>query len=82
MVHANTNNIRYTATAKFSDGTEQDVTVLANWISSDDSIAHVKTNSGFSNGEVSAKETGTATITATVPSLSGASGFTTIIVIP
>jgi uncharacterized protein YjdB len=75
-----TNNIHYTATATFSDGTSQNVTAIANWTSSNPSVAEVKTNQGFSNGEVSAKKPGTATITATVPSLGNASGNTTITV--
>jgi uncharacterized protein YjdB len=76
-----TNNIPYTATAVFSDGFTQDVTAIAKWTSSDDSIAQVKTNQGKSNGEVSAKKVGgPVTITATVPSLGNASGSTTITV--
>ena len=78
---AGTNHIPYTATAVFSDGFTQDVTAIANWTSSDDSIAQVKTNQGKSNGEVSAKKVGgPVTITATVPSLGNASGSTTITV--
>jgi hypothetical protein len=75
-----TNNIPYTATAVFSDGFTQDVTAIAYWTSSDDSIAQVKTNQGSSNGEVSAKQPGQATIKATVESLGFASGSTTITV--
>jgi hypothetical protein len=82
IVPSGTNNVHYTATAHFSDGSTNDVTAIANWtvIPSDNSIVLVKTNQGQSNGEVSAKKPGAATITATVPSLGNASGFTTITV--
>jgi hypothetical protein len=82
---AGTNNIPYTATAVFSDGFTQDVTAIAQWTSSDDSIAQVKTNQGKSNGQVSAKKADPnppQTITATVASLGGAFGSTTITVTP
>jgi hypothetical protein len=75
-----TNNIPYTAIAHFSDGTTEDVTAIADWESLPSSVAEVKTDQGHSNGEVNAKQPGTATITATVPSLGNASGFTTITV--
>ena len=53
------------ATALFSDGTMEDVTAEADWTSSDEKVAHVKSNSGNANGELQAKNPGTATITAT-----------------
>jgi uncharacterized protein YjdB len=68
------------ATALFSDGTMEDVTAEADWTSSDEKVAHVKSNSGNANGELQAKKPGTAIITATVPTLGGASGSTTITV--
>src|SRR5215469_10339847 len=77
-VVSGTNGIHYTAIAHFNDGTSEDVTAIAAWTSSNTNVAQVKTNQGNSNGEVNAKQTGTATITATVPSLGNASGFTTI----
>ena len=69
------------ATAVFSDGTTQDVTQQANWTSSDDSVADIITSSSIhTNGELHAKKTGTATITATVilngVTLSGSTGVT------
>jgi hypothetical protein len=75
-----TKAIPYTATATFSAGPPQDVTAIADWTSVPDSVADIKSNSGHSNGQVDAKNPGTATITATVPSLPPPNnvGFTTI----
>jgi trimeric autotransporter adhesin len=70
-----------TATAVFSDGTMQDVTLVAEWTSSDDNVAHIQsTGSSDTNGRLMAKKPGTATITATIPTLGNAQGSTLVTV--
>lgn len=61
-----------TATGTFSDGSTQDVTNSATWYSSASSIASVTTGSGL----VTAKRTGTASITATLASVQGNASLT------
>jgi uncharacterized protein YjdB len=69
------------ATAVFSDGTMQDVTAQADWSSSDDQVAHIiSSSSPETNGELDARKTGTAIITATIPTLGGIQGSTTVTV--
>jgi trimeric autotransporter adhesin len=69
------------ATAVFSDGTMEDVTQQADWTSSDDTVAHIiSSSSPETNGELMAKKAGTATITATVPTLGNAQGSTVVTV--
>jgi hypothetical protein len=71
-----------TATAVFSDGTTQEVTLQANWTSSDDNVVHIQsTGSPNTNGRLEAKKPGTATITATIPTLGNAQGSTLVTVI-
>jgi uncharacterized protein YjdB len=66
------------ATGNFSDGTIQDLTAFVTWASSDQSVA-VVSNAAGSQGFVSGSEVGSATISATLAELSGA---TTVTVTP
>ncbi len=66
-----------TATGTFSDGTTQDFTASASWISSSDTIATVANT--VNPGLVTGTGVGSATITAT---LEGVSGTTTVTVTP
>ena len=55
------------ATAVFSDGTSQNVTIQADWVSSDHDVADIISSSSVQTfGRLDAKEPGTTTITATV----------------
>jgi uncharacterized protein YjdB len=65
-----------TATGTFSDGSMKDLTTQVSWISSSDTTAHVD-NTPVSPGLVTGTGEGSATITAT---LSGVSGATTVTV--
>ena len=58
--------LKLIATAVLSDGTLQDVTNQANWVSSNTTVASIVTSMGNSNGELHAKKAGTTTITATL----------------
>ena len=66
-------NTSLTATGHYSDGSTKDLTSAAAWNSSDTSVAAVD-----SSGKVSAKGEGSATITATVGSVSGTSVITAL----
>lgn len=59
-----------TATLSFADGSTQDVTSSADWVSSDEAVATV------SAGLVTAVAEGTCTVTATSQGLSGNSEIT------
>jgi hypothetical protein len=62
-----------TAIAVFSNGTMQDVTAQANRISSENNVAHIlSTGSSKPNLRLVAKNPGTTTITATIPTLGNA----------
>ena len=58
------------ATGVFSDGSKQDVTSQATWSSSDASIASVG-NTGSNKGQVMGVAPGSATVTATMQTISG-----------
>jgi uncharacterized protein YjdB len=60
-----------TATARFSDGTQQNLTAMVSWTSSAPTVASVSTS-----GQVTAVAAGQATITATSGSVSGSTRFT------
>jgi uncharacterized protein YjdB len=62
---------QYRADGFYSDGRTRDVTALASWTTSDAAIAQV-TSDAVSRGRVSGVGAGTATITATVGGVSGA----------
>jgi len=68
-----------TATARYSDGTNRDVTAEATWTTSDATIAQVAT-SGASIGRVTGAGAGTATITATIDGVAGTSSITVNVV--
>jgi hypothetical protein len=63
---SSTTNFQVTATAKMSDGTSTDVTLIAKWESSDATIATVA-----SNGLVVINASGTVTLKATYQTVSG-----------
>ncbi len=67
-----------TATGTFSDGTTQDLTASVTWISSAPTLVTVS-NAAGSQGLVTGSGVGSATITAT---LGGVSGATTVTVTP
>jgi hypothetical protein len=72
------------ATAVFSDGSMQVVTIQADWVSSNHSVADIVSSSSVqTNGRLDAKEPGTTTIAATV-TLGGVtfSGSTLVTVTP
>jgi uncharacterized protein YjdB len=72
------------ATAVFSDGTSQNVTIQTDWVSSDPNVADIISSSSVqTNGRLDAKKPGTTTITATV-TLGGVtlSGSTLVTVSP
>jgi uncharacterized protein YjdB len=58
------------ATGVFSDGSKQDVTSQATWSSSDASTASVG-NTGSNKGQVTGETPGSATVTATMQTISG-----------
>jgi trimeric autotransporter adhesin len=66
--------VQYIATGTYSDGTTQNVTLLATWTSSDNTVATINQN-GFATGQGA----GSATITAKVGSVSQP---TTLVVTP
>lgn len=66
---------QFTATAVFTDNTTRNVTALATWSSSSNSVA-VVANSGATIGRATALAEGTSTITATYEGMSGTSLLT------
>jgi hypothetical protein len=66
---------QFSASGNYSDGSVQDLTLLATWKSSDTAIAAVS-NAAGSNGQVTPVSTGQATITASVGGISGNSELT------
>src|SRR5207302_1820473 len=68
--------LRFTATAIYTDNTSQDITYNATWSSSNQTIAKVD-NAGFQSGQVTALAPGQATISAV---WSGVTGTTTVTV--
>jgi len=64
-----------TAAAVFGDGTSQDVTTQASWVSSANSVVGVS-NAAGSQGRVTALAPGTATITAAFQGISGTANVT------
>lgn len=73
---ARTYKIQFTATGNYSDSTQQNLTALVTWTSSNTAYATISNTSG-SNGLATAVAAGTPTITATY---SGKSGSTTMTV--
>jgi len=67
-------SVQYIATGTYSDGTTQNVSLLANWSSSDSTVATINQN-GFATGQGA----GSARITATVGSVTQS---TTLVVTP
>jgi 6-phosphogluconolactonase (cycloisomerase 2 family) len=65
-----------TATGTFSDGTIQDLTTSASWISSDPSILTVETTGEVDPGLVTGEKAGTVTVTATEAGISGTATVT------
>lgn len=74
--------LKLMATAVFSDGTTQDVTGQASWTSSDTSVVFIiSSGSPITNGRMTARTPGIATITASIPILGNAQGSTLVTVI-
>ncbi|HEY2487294.1 MAG TPA: Ig-like domain-containing protein [Candidatus Binataceae bacterium] len=72
--------LQMTATAVFSDGTTQNVTSQVDWISSNETVAHIiSSSSPVTNGRLMPKKPGVTTITAT---LGGVQGSTLVTVTP
>jgi uncharacterized protein YjdB len=71
--------LQLTATAIYNDGSLIDITDVGAWTSSDPSVVGVKDAPAAAKGLVSAKKTGSETITVTY---GGISGTTTVTVIP
>ena len=63
------------ATGTYSDGSTQDLTEFATWISSDRSIVEIS-NADGSEGEATGTGTGSATLTAAFSGVSGSTGIT------
>ena len=73
--------LKMVATAVFSDGTMQDVTGQASWTSSNNGVVFiVSSGSPITNGRLTGRKLGTATITATIPTLGNAQGSTVVTV--
>jgi hypothetical protein len=66
--------VQYTAIGTFSDNTTQDVTKLATWTSSNNSVAGISNDVG-SKGLATALSVGSTTITATVENISGSASL-------
>ncbi len=66
---------QFTATGTYTDSTTQDITTSVTWFSSGTSIATIS-NAAGSRGLGTAVSTGSVTITATLGSISGTTGFT------
>ena len=64
------------AKGTFSDSTVQDITFDSGWTTSNDTVASVVNTAGDSKGQVTANAIGTATITATLGAISGATALT------
>ncbi len=72
---ANGTSVQSTATGNFSDGTTEDLTNLASWTSSDDTVAEAG-NAADTKGLVTGLAVGTALITATFNGVQGATTAT------
>jgi trimeric autotransporter adhesin len=68
-------SVALTATGQYSDSTTADLTAVATWSSSAPTVAAVS-NTAPSNGVVTGRTAGSATITATVGSIQGSTGVT------
>jgi YVTN family beta-propeller protein len=72
---ANGTGQQFAATGTYTDNSTQPLTTAVNWSSSDTTVASISNASG-SNGLASSAGQGTATITATLGTISGSSGLT------
>jgi trimeric autotransporter adhesin len=72
---ANGTGQQFAATGTYTDNSTQPLTTSVNWSSSDTTVASISNASG-SNGLASSAGQGTATITATLGTISGSTGLT------
>jgi trimeric autotransporter adhesin len=72
---ANGTGQQFAATGTYTDNSTQPLTTSVNWSSSDTAVASISNAPGF-NGLASSTGQGTATITATLGSISGSTGLT------
>ena len=72
---ANGTGQQFAATGTYTDNSTQPLTTSVNWSSSDTAVASISNAPGF-NGLASSTGQGTATITATLGSMSGSTGLT------
>ena len=72
---ANGTGRQFAATGTYTDNSTQPLTTSVNWTSSDTTVASISNASG-SNGLASSVGQGTATITATMGTISGSTGLT------